>query len=152
MRTIALIAVTVLLAIVAAANAPQELPEGKGKTIVQKACSGCHEMDVVIGSRRTQIGWQQNVEDMVSRGAEGSAAEMEEVVAYLTKYFGKLNVNIASPAQLQEMLGWSEKEAQALLAYRERSGKLRDFEQLKTVPGLNLETLQKNRSLIAFSQ
>jgi len=128
-----------------------ELPDGKGKSTVQKVCAGCHEIDVVIGARRTQIGWQQNVEDMISRGAEGSDEEMADVVAYLTKYFGKLNVNTASQRQLQDVLGLDEKEAQALIGYREHNGKIKDYEQLKTVPGLSVDKLQQKRSLIAFT-
>jgi competence protein ComEA len=88
---------------------------------------------------------------MIARGAEGSESDMSAVVAYLTKYFGKLNVNTASQQQLQEMLGLAEKEAQAIIAYRDKNGKIKDFEQLKSVPGVSVEKLQEKRSLIAFS-
>ena len=125
--------------------------EAKGKATVEKICVNCHELDTVTATRRTEIGWQQNVEDMISRGAEGSDKEMDEVVAYLTKYFGKLNVNTASQQQLQEVLGFTEKEAQAIIAYRDHNGNIKDFEQLKSVPGLSAEKLQEKRSLIAFT-
>jgi len=128
-----------------------ELPEGKGKATVLKVCVGCHEIAEVAGSRRTAIGWQRNVADMIGRGAEGSDEEMSEVVAYLTKYFGKINVNTASPAQLRDFLGLAEKEAQALVTYREREGQIKTFEQLQSVPGANREKLQEKRALIAFS-
>ncbi|MBZ5624418.1 MAG: helix-hairpin-helix domain-containing protein [Acidobacteriia bacterium] len=128
-----------------------ELPEGKGQATVVKRCVGCHEVAEVVGSRRTEIGWQRNVADMIGRGAEGSDEEMSEVVAYLTKYFGKINANTASPAQLQDFLGLTEKEAQAIVAYREREGQIKNFEQLKSVPGANPEKLQEKRALIAFS-
>ena len=125
--------------------------EAKGKATLEKVCVGCHELDVVTATRRTKIGWQQNVEDMISRGAEGSDQEMAEVVAYLTKFYGKVNVNTASQQQLQEVLGLTEKEAQAIVAYRDQNGKIKDFEQLKSVPGLSAEKLQEKRSLIAFT-
>jgi competence protein ComEA len=128
-----------------------QLPEGKGKAYLLKFCIGCHEISETVGSRRTEIGWQQSVSDMVGRGAEGSDDELAEIVAYLTKYFGKLNVNTASPAQLQGFLGLSDKEAQALVAYREHEGPIKDFEQLKGVPGANAEKLQAKRALIAFT-
>ena len=127
------------------------LPENKDKATLQKVCAGCHELDAVLASRRTAIGWRQNVDEMISRGAEGSGAEMDSVVAYLTKYFGKLNVNTASQQQLQEFLGFAEKEAQATVAYREHNGAIKDFEQLKTVPGVSAEKLQDKRALIAFT-
>ena len=125
--------------------------EAKGKATLEKVCVGCHELDVVTATRRTKIGWQQNVEDMISRGAEGSDQEMAEVVAYLTKFYGKVNVNTASQQQLQEVLGLTLKEAQAIVAYRDQNGKIKDFEQLKSVPGLSAEKLQEKRSLIAFT-
>src|ERR1035438_5306082 len=98
--------------------------EAKGKATLEKICLGCHELDVVTASRRTKIGWQQNVEDMISRGAEGSDQEMAEVVEYLTKFYGKVNVNTAPVQQLQELLELSEKEAQAIIAYREHNGNI----------------------------
>jgi competence ComEA-like helix-hairpin-helix protein len=125
--------------------------EERAKASVQKVCVSCHEMDIVTATRRTRIGWERNVEDMVSRGAEGSDQEMAEVVAYLTKYFGKLNVNTATAQQLREFLGLSEKEAQAIAAYRDRNGTFKDFEQLKAVPDVSAGKLQEKRSLIAFS-
>lgn len=128
-----------------------DLPEGKDKDTLQKICVGCHELDVVVAVRRTAIGWRQNVDDMISRGAEGSDAEIGAVVQYLTKYVGKLNVNTASPQQMQEFLALPEKEAQAIVAYRERSGNIKDLEQLKAVPGVSAEKLQEKRSLIAFT-
>ena len=123
----------------------------KGKATLEKVCVGCHELGVVTATRRTKIGWQQNVEDMISRGAEGSDQEMAEVVEYLTKVCGKLNVNTASPQQLQQVLGLTEKEAQAIVAYRDQNGKIKDFGQLKSVPGVSAEKLQEKRSLIAFT-
>lgn len=130
----------------------QDLAEGKDKATLQKVCTGCHELDEVFASRRTEIGWKQSVADMVSRGAEGSDDEMAAVVAYLTKYFGKINVNTGSQQQLQEVLELAEKEAQAIIAYRDHNGKIKDFDQLKSVPGLSAEKLQQKRSLIAFTQ
>jgi len=132
-------------------DAGSELPDGKGKEQVQKICSGCHEVSTVTGIRRTRIGWQTNVEEMVSRGAEGSDEDMEAVVGYLTRFFGKINVNTASAKDLQSFLGLSDKEAQAIVAYRQQNGNFKDFEQLKKVPGMDGEKLQAKRSQIAFS-
>jgi competence protein ComEA len=127
------------------------LPDGKGKDAVAKLCVGCHELDAVTASLRTRIGWKQNVDDMIARGAEGSDEDMEAVVDYLTKFFGKINVNTASPKELETSLGLSEIESKSIVAYREQNGKLKDFEQLKKVPGVSAEKLQSKRSRIAFS-
>ena len=143
-----------VLLIAAAARAQETdgpLPEAAGKAIVLRACVNCHEVDTVIGSRRTRLGWQQNVEDMVSRGAEGSPEDLEAVVAYLTTYFGKVNVNTATVQDLEKTLALSGKEAQAIVSYREQNKKIKDFEELTKVPGVSAEKLQAKRGLIAFS-
>jgi competence protein ComEA len=126
------------------------LPEAPGKAMVLKACASCHEIETVIGSRRTKLGWQQSVDDMISRGAEGSKEEMEAVVTYLTAHFGKVNVNTATVQELEKVMEVSEKEAQAIVSYRERNTKIKDFEELKKVPGVSSEKLQAKRGLIAF--
>jgi competence protein ComEA len=127
------------------------LPDGKGKEAVAKLCVGCHELDTATSSLHTRIGWKQTVDDMMARGAEGSAEDLQAVVEYLTKYFGRLNVNTASAQELQTSLSLSETESKAIVAYREQHGKLKDFEQLKQVPGVSAEKLQAKRSRIAFS-
>jgi competence protein ComEA len=127
------------------------LPEGPGKAAVQRICSNCHEIETVIASRRTRIGWQQMVEDMASRGAEGSAEEMMAVVEYLTAGFGKVNVNAASVGDLVKALELPEKEAQAIVGYRQQHTKIKDFEELLKIPGVSAEKLHAKRGMVAFS-
>jgi competence ComEA-like helix-hairpin-helix protein len=132
--------------------AQTELPAGPGREAVKKVCSDCHEIETVISSRRTKAGWQQITDDMVSRGAEGTDEEMAAVVQYLTTWFGKVNVNTASVADLQKLLDLSEKQARAIAAYRDHNGKIKNFDELEKVPGVDPEKLRMKRSLIAFSQ
>jgi competence protein ComEA len=130
----------------------KEQTDAAGKGLVERICVGCHELDVVTAGRRTKMAWRDNVDDMMSRGAEGTPQEMAAVVAYLTKNFGMINVNTASASELQEFLSLSEKDAQAITAYRDRVGKFKNFDELKSVPGTNSDKLQEKRGLIAFSQ
>jgi competence ComEA-like helix-hairpin-helix protein len=136
----------------AAAGQDSPLPAGSGKQAVEKVCKGCHEMDTVIQVRRTMIGWQDMVQDMVSRGAEGSDDELSAVVQYLTQFFGKINVNTATAKELGTFLLLTDKETQAIVDYRETNGNFKDFEQLKTVPGVSAERLQAKKELIAFNR
>jgi competence ComEA-like helix-hairpin-helix protein len=136
---------------VQAQETPGALPDAPGKQLVVQACTGCHDVDTVIGSRRTKLGWRQNVDDMISRGAEGSEEDMDALVAYLTTYFGKVNVNTATVQDLENVLELSGKEAQAIVSYREENRTIRNFEELKKVPGVSAEKLQAKRGLIAFS-
>jgi competence protein ComEA len=128
------------------------LPEAPALRLVQKTCASCHEIEAVIASRRTRVGWQQTVDDMVARGAEGSDEELAKITEYLVTYFGKVNVNTASAAEVERILGLSTAEAQAIAAYRERNGKFKDLEDLKKVPDVSAEKLQAKKGLIAFSQ
>jgi competence ComEA-like helix-hairpin-helix protein len=145
---ILLTAAAIFVAPLAAQN---ELPEGPGREALKRVCTSCHEIDTVTGARYTRIGWRQNVDEMVSRGAEGSEKDLDAIVEYLVAHYGKLNVNTASAKELGATLGLTEQEARAIVAYRERNGDYKDFEQLKKTPGVSQEKLQAKRAQIAFS-
>ena len=130
----------------------QQLPEGPGKEAVQKVCTTCHDIDTVFGSRRTKIAWERSVEKMISHGAKGSDDEFAAIIEYLTKNFGKVNINTASAAELEQALSLPGTEAEAIREYRGKNGKIKDFEELKKIPGLNQEQLVEKRSLIAFNE
>ena len=127
------------------------LPDGPGKETVERVCANCHELETVTGARRTKIAWQQMVEDMVARGAEVSDEDAAAIVSYLTAHYGKVNVNTATASELEKTIGLSAGEAKAIVEYREKKGKISDFEQLKKVPGLSAEKLDAKRPLIAFA-
>jgi putative heme-binding domain-containing protein len=82
------------LTTVSTANA-QSLPAGSGKADFQRICSGCHSVDRATSQRMTRAEWAAVVSDMVARGAQGSSAELDNAVSYLSANFGKSN---ASPS------------------------------------------------------
>jgi hypothetical protein len=57
-----------------------ELPDGPGKAAFQQSCTTCHDAAQAIV-----------IDDMVTRGANGSDQELDAIVTYLTKFFGKSN-------------------------------------------------------------
>lgn len=126
------------------------LPEGDGKQQLQTLCAGCHALGAVVAARRTRLGWERSVGEMVARGAKGSDDELESVVAYLTLHFGKVNVNAADAGELVSALGLPQSEAQAILDWRQKHGDFQDFSGLKLVPGLDLTRLEAKRPLLAF--
>jgi len=65
-----------------------DLPDGQGKDVVQRMCTQCHSLSVVTGQRMSREHWAIQVEDMVSRGAKGSPAEIQLVVQYLSAFYG----------------------------------------------------------------
>ena len=73
------------------------LPPGEGKAVTGRMCSQCHGIDVAISSKRTAEGWKRTVADMVARGAQGTASDIETVTAYLSAHFGRSASPAASP-------------------------------------------------------
>ncbi len=72
------------------AAATARLPEGPGSALVQRACGiSCHDIETVTGVRRDRAAWTALVETMVARGARVEGGELSEIVAYLTRHFGK---------------------------------------------------------------
>ncbi len=61
---------------------------------VQRMCTGCHPIDVVTGSRHTREQWQNIVQDMVARGALGSAQDIDDVVNYLAANYGQASMSV----------------------------------------------------------
>lgn len=62
---------------------------GRGREIFMKRCTTCHDEAPVISARRTKADWDRIIDDMVSRGANGTDEELEAISAYLTKNYGK---------------------------------------------------------------
>ena len=74
---------------VASGHARQELPDGPGKELLPKLCAGCHDLMFTVSTRETEEGWTRIVNDMRSKGADGTEEEFAKVIAYLTTYMGK---------------------------------------------------------------
>jgi len=69
--------------------ARQELPDGPGKELLPKLCAGCHDLMFTVSTRETEEGWTRIVNDMRSKGADGTEADFAKVIAYLTANMGK---------------------------------------------------------------
>lgn len=72
------------------------LPPGEGRNIVAVACTECHAPSVFMQLREGPDGWRRTVYDMVTRGAQVRASEIEPIVSYLTVNFGPGN-NVPPP-------------------------------------------------------
>ena len=130
---------------------PPQLPDAPGKAVFEKTCGSCHSTQDVVARRRTRSGWEQVVDDMVARGAQGSADDMATIVTYLSGQFGRTNVNAATAEEISKSLGVSAKDGQAIVAYREKNGKIQDFDQLLKVPGIDLDKVREKRSWITYA-
>jgi cytochrome c5 len=83
-----------MLAIVSASLAPAgasavELPAGPNKDVVARACSSCHDLDMVYeATGQTREGWNGTIEEMTGYGLKVSAAERAQILEYLASFLG----------------------------------------------------------------
>jgi putative heme-binding domain-containing protein len=76
----------------------QTLPEGKGRAEFQRVCSSCHSVSMATSQRMDQAQWTGVVNDMVSKGAQGTQQDFDNIVAYLAANYGKGTPPSAAPA------------------------------------------------------
>jgi DNA uptake protein ComE-like DNA-binding protein len=148
------------LALLALAAAPaaaraQTLPDGAGKAEVQKLCSTCHPAERGASVRLTRDGWQDVMTRMVGLGMKGTDEELNAALEYLATHFkgeaaAPLNVNRATPVQLQSIAGLLRSESAALIAHRAKTP-CKTLEELKAVKGLDFAKIEKRRDrLVCF--
>lgn len=147
--------VAAALAIITARHASaqsneQLLPAGPEKEKMVKLCVGCHEIDLVVARRHTREEWDGVVEDMIARGSKGTEEELSLVAEYLSKHLGKVSVNTATAKEVQDGLKISEKDAQAIVSWREQHGKFKNFEEVRKVPGLDAAKIGDKRGWMSF--
>jgi mono/diheme cytochrome c family protein len=65
-----------------------DLPEGEGRAIVAKSCSGCHPASLILQARKTEDQWFDNVDLMLSRGARIDDQDYDALIDYLVAHFG----------------------------------------------------------------
>ena len=65
------------------------LPDGEGKSLVTRACGGCHDPTLVMFTREDEEGWAVIVNDMAARGARATQEELATITAYLAAHFNR---------------------------------------------------------------
>ena len=88
-QTMKAFGLTALLIFTSMAALSQDLPDGPGKDLVSKTCSACHTTDNFTNKRHTREDWKTVVNTMIGYGAELTDEQVEIVVSYLAKNFGK---------------------------------------------------------------
>jgi competence protein ComEA len=131
--------------------AQDDLPDGKGKDVVLRMCANCHGLDQVTSTRYAKKFWGSVVDDMVSRGAEGSDADVNAVISYLSRNFGKpVNINTATAKEIETGLSFTAGESEVVVKYRTEKGAFKSYEELVKVPGLNGDLLEEQKKNIVF--
>jgi competence protein ComEA len=137
----------------AAADDLKRLPDVPGKDIVVRVCTKCHGPGNIAKKRLNRDDWDDQVADMVERGAVATPKELAAVMDYLTVNFGpdaKVNVNDAPIDELKSVLGLSSPEANAIVAYRQAHGKFKVWRDLLKVPGVDAKKIEANAQRMAF--
>lgn len=135
---------------VASLGAQGNLPDGKGKEIVEGACAECHGSDQIEGRAWTAERWRAEVGIMVNKGATLSDEEMKTLLAYLIANFPPVNVNKATAKDFQDILSLSDAESAAIIRYRDMHGKFKDWNDFSKVPGVSRDRLEGIRDSVAF--
>jgi competence ComEA-like helix-hairpin-helix protein len=131
---------------------PQDLPEAKGKDLYEKICGTCHGTDVVFKTRTTKEKWKATVDEMASRGAEGTDEQLDIIIDYLAKCFGpRVNVNKAAAKEIETQFEFTSTEAEAIVKYRQEKGDFKDLAGFKNVPGLDSAKIEAVRLRIIFA-
>jgi competence protein ComEA len=140
----------VAMSLATTAKAQSALPDAPAKKIVEKVCSACHDTGTAVGERHTKAGWDAVVDAMANRGARATDQEFDAIVAYLTKYFGPVNVNQATAEEIAKALNIDAKQADAIVQYRTANGEFKDLDSLKKTPGVDAGVIEDRKDRIAF--
>jgi competence protein ComEA len=146
---------TLLTAIlVAPVWAQDDLPEGPGKAVTARICTGCHGAEMFSGFHKSGDDWDRTITTMTEKGLSISDADYGAVLEYLSKNLGplppKVNLNKATAAELEKALGITTKQAEAIVAYRAKNGDFKDLDGVKKVDGLDAAAIDAKKSSIAF--
>ena len=145
-----------LVALLVLAADPVEiklLPESPGKDAVVKVCLECHGVANFRKARKDLGEWSESVDDMVDRGAKATPAEVEAIVAYMVKNFGKdakVLMNSAPLEEIKVVLGFSVPEANAVVAYRDQNGPFKDWRDVLKAPGVDPAKVEGKKDAMAF--
>ena len=163
MKTFARISLLLLAASsLASVSWGQDLPPGEGRETLQKVCTQCHDIESIPRLRYSREDWSNLVYSMKDMGADATGPELEQIVDYLAKNFGKgagaaaakkVNVNSATAKEIEAGLGVTTKDSELIVAYRVKNGNFKDIDGLLKVDGVDAADtakIQAAKDKIAF--
>ncbi len=129
----------------------QELPAGKDSDLVDRVCTACHNNGRVFQSNKDADGWKTTVDRMVGKGADASAEQAAQIIAYLAKYFGTtVNANKADAKTLQTELDLTADQAAAVIKYRTDNMTIKNLADLAKVPGIDAGKIKLFENRLEF--
>jgi len=118
--------------------------------LFMRLCNDCHDTNQIVSRRRTRAEWEDIITKMIEQGLAGSAKELETVFAYLNRNYGRVFINRAPADEIVAVLTVTQRDADAIVAYRKASGPFADFEAIRKVPGIDLKKLEDKKDAIAY--
>ena len=113
-------------------------------------CNECHDAGRITAMRRTKTDWEEVINKMIENGANGTPKDFETIYDFLLRFFGKVYINSATADDLKTIVGLTQKDADAIVAYRKGHGRFADFDALINMPDAPVEALRKRRDGIVF--
>ena len=139
------------MALFGATAAAQTLPEGPGKELVEVICTACHDANRIVAKQGTKADWQAKVLEMLQECPDVAQDERDRIVEYLAKSFPRhVNVNTAEAKEIEVVLEFSEKEAEAIVRYRQEKGKFQNADDLKKVPGIDSAKIDAIKTRVSY--
>ncbi len=133
-----------------------ELPDGKGKDLILRACTGCHKPEEIAAYRFTKDEYHGIAYRMGDRGAPATRPELDIIADYLFENFpkiedpAKINVNKATAEQIATGLALTNDEAEAVVKYRQRHGDFRAWGDLLIIYGVDGKKIAAAKDKISF--
>jgi cytochrome c5 len=162
-----LAATTYVAASVSAFQAPASAPAGDtssgdldperqgaadllAEATIETVCNVCHSFEDVVSLRRTRADWSAVVARMRLAGAVGTEEQFRMVRRYLTRYYGTIRVNSATADEFSAVLGYSQKDAAAIVTHRQARGPFANLAALASVPGLDRSKIDEQPEALRF--
>jgi len=141
----------------AGARHAQNLPDGPGREELVKLCSQCHELAKSYSLRQDRAGWTRTMQKMAAFGMKSTEAEYNAVLEYLVKNYvadelPMISVNKARAIDLESGLSLKRSQAAAIIRYREQNGPFKSIEDLKKVPGIDIEKIEAKKDRLIFEE
>ena len=115
-----------------------------------QTCNRCHDAARITAQRRTKTEWEEVINKMIERGATGSEEDFMTVFGYLRRHYGKVYINSAPIEELTTTLGLTNKDADAIVAFRKANGNFADLDAVKKVPNIDVKILEEHKDAVAF--
>ena len=126
-----------------------------GRAEMEKMCKGCHELARSVSPRQDRAGWNQTMTKMTAFGMKSTEKDYALVLDYLASTYPpeevpRINVNTAKAIELESGLSLRRSQARAVIEWREKNGEFKSMEDLKSVPGMDVEKLEAKKDRITF--